>query len=588
MTFASVSTRISLGAAALFAVGQALAVPETAPAVGSTVDNFRLTDHKGATHELYYLSDMKAVVLLSTAASCEASRSADAAVSALRAKYGQQGVAVLGIDSNLKDTREAMAAAAGKSVGDMPVLMDETQLIGESLGLAKTGEVLVVNPRDWKLAYRGGAANAQAAVEALVANGQVNAAAAPVAGCAIAMPERDRRAAHAQISYEKTIAPILTDKCVTCHRAGGIGPWQMSSYEVVKGFAPMIREVVRTQRMPPWHADPHFIAFSNDRLLSMAQAKTLVHWIEAGAPRGAGADPLLKQNKNWPEWTLGKPDLVVSTPPFTVPATGVIPYQNFTVENPLDHDVWVRAVDYVPGNRAILHHVIASVSTGNSRFGGISLHNYVPGAGPLIIPPEDGILLPKGSKFHFQMHYTATGKEGTDSTQLGLYFMKDPPKYNYRAMIFANPRLKIPPGAKEHTEKTEQVFKKDSLIYSVHPHSHFRGKAASFVAYLPDGTQRTLLNVPRYDFNWQTTYELKEPMVLPAGTKVVYTTVFDNSSQNKANPDPSIEVRWGEQTWEEMVFGVIRYRQVVEDGASNTPQRPSDEPSTDFTRIKAE
>jgi len=172
-----------------------------------------------------------------------------------------------------------------------------------------------------------------------------------------------------------------------------------------------------------------------------------------------------------------------------------------------------------------------------------------------------------------------------------LYFMKDPPKYNYRALIFANPRLKIPAGAKEHTEKAEQIVKKDSLVYSVHPHSHFRGKSAQFVAYLPDGREEILLNVPRYDFNWQTTYDLKQPVALPAGTRIVYTTVFDNSSQNKANPDPNREIRWGEQTWDEMVFGVIRYRQVVEDGSANLPQRPNEqasEPSADFTKIKAE
>ena len=175
---------------------------------------------------------------------------------------------------------------------------------------------------------------------------------------------------------------MLMDKCVACHRTGGIGPWQMTSYDMIKGFAPMIREVVRTQRMPPWDVDPHYSVFSNDRGLSIEQARTLVHWIEAGAPRGTGADPLLAQKKDWPEWPLGKPDLIVELPAFTVPATGTIPYQMTKVENPLDHDVWVRAVDWVPGERSVVHHIIASAG-GAERRGAVSLNNYVPGVEPL-------------------------------------------------------------------------------------------------------------------------------------------------------------------------------------------------------------
>jgi peroxiredoxin len=579
--------RSGVSLAAVAACGFALANAASAASADSAtrVDNFRLNDDRGATHELYYLSDMKAVVLFAQGNACAAANSSAASLKALRDQYKSQGVVVLGINSNLNESREAIVKATADAGIDMPILTDDTQLIGESLGLTKNGEVLVINPATWELAYRGNVEQAGDAVSAVVGGQAVKAAQTPVTGCAIAMPERAKRATHANISYTKTIAPILEDKCVACHRDGGIGPWAMSSYELVRGFAPMIREVVRTQRMPPWHADPHYQAFSNDRSLTKEQAKTLVHWIEAGAPRGAGADPLLSQKKTWSEWSLGTPDLIVKTPPFKVPATGVVPYQNVSVENPLDHDVWIRAVDYVPGARSVLHHVIASAGSG--RFGGASLNNYVPGAGPLIIPDDNGIFLPKGAKFQFQMHFTTNGKEATDVTQFGMYFMKDPPKYNYRALIFAQPGLRIPAGAKEHTEKASQTLKKDSLVFSTHPHSHFRGKSAKFVAYLPDGSQQVLLNVPRYDFNWQTTYEMKEPVMLPAGTRIEYTTVFDNSSQNKANPDPTREIRWGEQTTEEMVFGVVRYRQLVEDGSANLPERPG-EFSADFTKIKAE
>lgn len=289
---------------------------------GETVDNFRPLDHQGGSRELHYLSDMKAVVLMSHVASdmghgCEASRQAVPGLKALRDQYRAQGVEFLLIDSNLPDTSAAIVKEATASGIDMPILIDDTQLIGEALDLKRNGEVLVINPQGWKLAYRGplaagNASYAADAVEALVRAQPVKTAKVEAkGGCAIAMPERDKQQAHAKISYSKTIAPMLIDNCVTCHRTGGIGPWQMSSYDMVKGFAPMIREVVRTERMPPWHADPHYTAFSNDRSLSKDEVKTLVHWIEAGAPRGNGGDPLAELKRTWPEWALGEPDLVV-------------------------------------------------------------------------------------------------------------------------------------------------------------------------------------------------------------------------------------------------------------------------------------
>ena len=547
---------------------------------GETVDNFRLLDHQGGSRELYYLSDMKAVVLMAhvnAGNGCATSRQAVPGLKALRDQYRSQGVEVLLIDSNLPDTQAAVAKEAAALGLDMPILMDDTQLVGEALDLRRNGEVLVINPQGWKLAYRGplaaGNANYAAdAVEALVNAQPVKTAKVespqPDKRCAIAMPERDKQQAHAKISYSKSIAPMLIDNCVTCHRQGGIGPWQMSSYDMVKGFAPMIREVVRTQRMPPWHADPHYTAFSNDRSLSKDELKTLVHWIEAGAPRGSGGDPLAELKRTWPEWQLGEPDLIVEIPAFEVPATGTIPYQMPSVANPLDHDVWVRAVDFLPGDRTVLHHIIATMGTdgGGIRDGG-SLGGYVPGAGPMVLPQETGVLMKKDAKFFFQMHYTATGKPARDVSRMGVYFRKDSPPYQFRSAVMAKPSLKIPANTKAHTESASRTFDRDVIVYSLLPHSHFRGKASNFVATYPDGTQETLLSVPNYDFNWQTTYELATPKRLPAGTKVTHSTTWDNSTQNKANPDPNREVPWGQQTWDEMLYGVVRFRYVDEAAA---------------------
>jgi len=307
--------------------------------------------------------------------------------------------------------------------------------------------------------------------------------------------------------------------------------------------------------------------------LSAEQAKTLVHWIEAGTPRGTGTDPLATTKKTWPQWALGEPDLIIATPAFTTPTTGVIPYQNVTVKNPLTEDRWIRAIDYLPGQRAVLHHIIATA--GGERFGATALNNYVPGAEPLVMPEGNGILLKAGTTIHFQMHFTPNGQALTDVTKLGLYFMKTPPEHMFRSMILAQPRLKIPANTKFHPERAESTFKQDAVIYSVHPHAHFRGKSASFVAQYPDGREAILLNVPNYDFNWQSTYDLAKPMTVPAGTKIVYTQTFDNSTLNKANPDPNRTVTWGEQTWDEMVFGVVRYRNVVESGKDEKQSGPS-------------
>ncbi|HYM34922.1 MAG TPA: hypothetical protein VET48_05960, partial [Steroidobacteraceae bacterium] len=485
---------------------------------------------------------------------------------------------------------------------------------GESLNLRHNGGVLVVNPKNWTLAYRGNAQSAAAALDAVVAGAPVKTASTKVSGCDIAMPELAHRSAHANISYEKTIAPMLIDNCVTCHRQGGIGPWQMTSYEMVKGFAPMIREVVRTERMPPWHADPHYGMFKNNRALTDEQTKTLVHWVEAGAPRGTGADPLAELKKTWPKWAMGEPDVVLELPAFQVAATGVIPYQDVRVPNPIGRDVWLKAIDYSPGDRAVVHHILGyslpagagrlgvngqatapaeepgkpgpaslrlmkmcstpdgatqvrnnirdSFSTGgvNQAAGGASIGGYVPGAVPARYPADAGVLLKKDADFRFQIHYTPNGKVSTDVTRVALYFTDVPPKYPMRSTVLLDPCLTIPANTKAYTASMSGVVNRDMLIYSLTPHSHFRGSASSFVAEYPDGTKETLLSVPKYDFNWQTTYAFATPKLIPKGTKLTHSTTYDNSTLNKANPDPSIVVHWGEQTWEEMLYGAIGFR----------------------------
>jgi hypothetical protein len=556
--------------ARLFLASLLLAVTASVQAmsgVGSRVENFRLLDHQGQSHELYYFSDMKAVVLMTHSIGCRPAENAIASLNQVSNQYGARGVQVFLLNSTAGDARDAVRKESERLSNKVPVLLDPLQLIGESLGATRAGETLVINPANWTVEYRGSVEGVPAAVDALASGKAVPRSSKKAKGCTVKLPEARRHAAHAKVSYEKTIAPILEENCVTCHRQGGIGPWAMSNYEMVRGFAPMIREVLRTQRMPPWHADPHYGVFSNDRSLDASQTKTLVHWIEAGAPRGKGDDPLTKVSQVSSTWQLGQPDLVVEIPAFDVPATGTIPYQRPVVKNPLGRDVWVRAIEFIPTDRSVVHHILAG-TTGAQRPGdelsGLqrisSLGTFVPGDVPHFLPDDTAVFIPKDADFAYQVHYTANGKPVREVTRIGLYFAKEQPKYTLRNTVLADTSIKIPANAKAHTASTSRTFTRDVLIYHLLVHAHVRGNGAEYVAQYPDGTKEILLSVPKYDFNWQTTYELATPKLLPKGTTLYYSTTYDNSSQNKANPNPNIEVRWGPQTWEEMLYGDIRFR----------------------------
>jgi hypothetical protein len=546
---------------------------------GSRVDNFRLLDHTGASHELYYLSDAKAVVLMVHGNGCGIVRQALPELAQLRERYRDRGVEFLLLDSNLQDGRDAIAREANEFGIDFSILVDETQLIGEALGVVRTAEVLVIDPKEWKLVYRGpiddrlayGARKPVAkqhfladALDALLAGQAVSTPRVEAMGCLVNLPERDRRDAHARISYSERIAPLLAEKCVACHREGGVAPWAMTNHGMVRGFAPMIREVVRTRRMPPWHADPHYGSFVGERFLTNEETRTLIHWIEAGAPRGSGPDPLAALNRTWSEWTLGKPDLIVEVPAYQVPATGVVTYQYPYADNPLGRDVWIRAIEILPGDRSVVHHVLAGIDDPmreRSLPGQIGeLGGYAPGKNAVPYPADTGILLRKEARFRFQMHYTPNGKPATDVTRIGLYFHAKAPRHALEMSMIYDASLEIPAGAKSHSQSLEQVFDRDVMLYSLLPHAHLRGKAAKFTAHYPDGGQEILLSVPKYDFNWQPLYVLNPTKFIPAGTRIVLDMTWDNSAQNPANPDPTQTVRWGDQTWEEMNVGWFRFR----------------------------
>jgi hypothetical protein len=419
------------------------------------------------------------------------------------------------------------------------------------------------------LAYHGDIEGAAQAVDALLGahTPQVTRANYHPPGKPIAFPERARAAQFANISYSREIAPILQEKCVSCHVNGGIGPFAMNSYDVIKGFSPLIRETVRTRRMPPYFADPHIGVFKNDQGLTSEQTKTLVHWIEAGAPRGTGPDPLLANaDKHAPDWPtdLGKPDVIVDLPAFKVPATGLVEYQNQLVPNPCTKDTWLRAIAMKPGDRRVLHHVVSNhVPDPNQPAAAIpggSVGSYTPGAEPQVMADGSGAPVPAGGKLHFQMHYTTMGKETVDRTEVGFYTLKTPPEYIKRSAVISTFALMIPPGEARHQEIAYLTFPADAYLYTLYPHAHYRGWHVELKAVTPDAKETMLLSLPKYDFNWQRDYDPVKPIFVKAGTKLVATWVYDNSVHNPANPDPKRNVTWGEQTPDEMMYFRVNYR----------------------------
>ncbi|HEX2817755.1 MAG TPA: hypothetical protein VHN39_15280 [Phenylobacterium sp.] len=537
-------------------------VAATAPA---KVDNFMLVDADMEAHELYRLADAKAVVIVTQANGDAVARNLAPALKSLKAAYGAKGVEFVMLNSSLKDTREAIQAEAAKVGFDTPILMGSNQLVGESLGVTRSAEVLVVDPKTWTVAWRGAMPGASKALDALTAGQPVTVASgASSKGALIAFPERGAT----KVSYSKDIAPILEAKCVACHEEGGIGPFAMTNYAMVKGFSPMIREVIRTDRMPPYHADPHVGKFSDDQRLSSDQVKTLVHWIEAGSPRGDGPDPLGATKHVAKEWPLGKPDLLISVPAYTIPASGVVDYQRPAVASPLTEGKWVRAATVKPGSRQGVHHLLtgwmaempADGHSSETKWAASLGAGYAVGAESNMEPANAGVYLPPGGAIGFQAHYTPFGKEVVDKSQIALYFYDKPPELIMHSVVVIDNTIVIPPNEARHKEVAYVTFPHDALLYSAFPHAHYRAYSSDLWIRYPDGKEKLLLSLPRYDFNWQRSYTFAEPVKVPAGSKLVAHYVYDNSKRNPSNPDPNRQITWGEQSWEEMLFTSLSYR----------------------------
>lgn len=542
------------------------------------VGDFALLDQDGNFHHMSWYDDHKAIAFLVQVNGSAQTAAAAADYARLQSRFDAEGVEFMLINP-LGETRADVKQALAQIGVQLPVLIDDAQVISEAMGIDKSGEAFLYDPRSFEVIFRGPVSALETALGDVVAG---RAVATPVVAMADAPGADIQYPITELVSYEADVAPILAENCASCHRDGGIAPFAMDSHAMVQGWSPMIREVLMTKRMPPGQIDPHVGNYSNDYVLSVQEQQTLISWIEAGAMRDGATDPLMELT--WPEtkWALGEPDLIVKVPPQTIPATGVLDY--ITVEVPfegLETDRWVRASQYIPGDRTVLHHTLNDIippdATGRRGFLGggdpnqANITAYIPGAEPAIEPPNTGGLLRAGSKLRLQLHYTTNGKETVDASEIGVWFYPEGEVPAERmsgqcACIFTPGWTNITPYDPAFEMSQSVVIEKDAHMYGFLPHMHFRGKSMRFTAFYPDGTQEELINIANYNYNWQIRYLMEEPKLIPAGTKVVATGVFDNSTQNKNNPDPSRSVPWGQQSWDEMFFGAMSWK-YVEQGA---------------------
>ena len=397
-------------------------------------------------------------------------------------------------------------------------------------------------------------------------------------------------AAVKETTFHKDVEPLLQARCQGCHRAGEAAPMSLLTYKDARPWAKAIKEAVLVRRMPPWFADSAHGEFANDRRLTDREIETLVSWVDGGAKEGDLKDapkPLLFAEG----WAMGTPDAVIEMPQaFEVPASGTVDYTYFVVPTGFTEDRWIEQVEVRPGTKSVVHHIVAVVRPPGVRYlpdakpgvayvpvkkeqkrqpddgqGTLSFAGgateivgvYVPGGLPYELKPGQARLIPKGSDIVFQMHYTANGKATGDRSRIGFIFAKEPPKERVVNTFVANTNLHIPPQAMDHPVTARVTLYEDTRLLSLFPHMHVRGKSFEYRVTYPTGESETLLTVPKYDFNWQLTYYLKQPKVLPKGTVMECVAHYDNSPNNAFNPDPKSDVYWGDQTWEEMLAGFV-------------------------------
>ncbi len=541
-----------------------------------SVAPFTLNDARGASVNSADFADSKCLVVAFLGTECPLAKLYGPRLQTLANEYESKGVQFLAINSNQQDSIAEITAYVKQHEIKYAILKDPGQKVADQFGATRTPEVFVLDPLG-QILYRGRVddqyivgvqrdaplrADLQWALDEVLAGKPVSVAVAEPIGCLIGRVREPK--AGSTVTWSNQISRIAQTHCVECHRPGEIGPFPLLTYDDAQGWGDMIAEVVSERRMPPWHADPAHGKFSNDRSLSTEERDLILTWVKDGCPEGDRSQ-LPPERKFTEGWQLTKvPDLIVTmqAKPFAVPASAGpegVKYQNFAVDPKIKTDKWISEMEVVPGNRAVVHHIIVYVQPeGQKQRGqGEFFCAYVPGTRPLPLAAGHAKKIKAGSWFRFQVHYTPNGSPQADLSKVGLIYA-DAKTITHQVLTteVANTRFSIEPG-KDNQSFTaiSQPSPIDVILMSMAPHMHVRGKAFKYELELPDGTRQTLLDVPKYDFNWQTNYRLAEPLTIPAGARLHCTALYDNSTNNPANPDPTKTVTWGDQSWDEMMLG---------------------------------
>ena len=542
------------------------------------------TDFQGKDWTWSELSGEKGTVVVFLGTQCPLAKLYTRRIEELSTKYSQRGVRFVAVDPNVQDSLAEMAAHARKHQLTIPFVKDPDQALADLLGATRTPEVCVLDTNA-ELKYRGRiddqfgigyakeketASELIDAMEAILSGREVPTSVTTAPGCLIGRVHHKKSDAVARvpITYAEHVAPVLQAHCVSCHREGDIGPMDLSTYEDAAAWAEMIVEVTQNRTMPPWHATQDHAKFSNDRTLSEKELSILELWAAGGAESG-DLQKVTRLIAATSGWLLPKePDLVIpmSEDAYRVPKEGTVNYQYFRADVGNDKDLWVRGLEILPGARDVVHHVLVFVAPKGMRkrdLGGARtfLAGYVPGTRAELMPSGYAKRIPANSELVFQVHYTPNGTAMEDLSKLGLLFA-DEQSVTHEVITTSavNLRFSIPPGAANHAVTATLPEKlPECELLSFSPHMHVRGKSFKYTIMYPDRRREVVLDIPHYDFNWQTEYRLASPIKVPAGTRMRCDAAFDNSDGNLNNPDSKAWVSWGDQTYEEMMIGYFHY-----------------------------
>ncbi|MHC5110043.1 MAG: redoxin domain-containing protein [Planctomycetota bacterium] len=577
-TFKAMKPHLPIVVLTLFCAAPVGANPEDR--IGEKLVDVSLTTLDGKPTKLLDQHTGKVLVVAYTGVGCPISGRYAPRLMKLLKKNEKKGVRFVGINANPHDSPEKISKDIAELGITFPVLKDVDQELTRQLDAKTTTEVFVVD-KDNVIRYRGMiddqyAVGAQRknpknkylkdAINSVIRGKDVFTKRTVAPGCLITRlkstsPDMDA-------TYANHIAPIIQENCQQCHRKGQVAPFPLESYEQVRGWSAMIYSVLEENRMPPWNAHPEFDGqFVNQRRLDPGDKQLLMAWIRGGMARGNPEEDPPK--KKWPKgWRIGKPHKIFTMQrSFTVPADGIVEYQYFRVPTNFKKDMWISAMEAKPGAADVVHHILAFVVDGkiaDADLRGLGttdgfLCATVPGDTPSIFPKGVAKRLPAGASLWMQIHYTTNGKKRKDKCSIAMIFTEEPVEKEVLTRGIMNGSFAIPPGAENHEVRADMTFDRDTTILSLYPHMHFRGKDWRFIAHYPDGREKTLLYVPQYDYNWQESYIYKNPVVLPKGTRLECVAHFDNSANNFVNPDPTATVRFGEQSWDEMMIGYIDY-----------------------------